>query len=278
MKTRILFLMIFLFLISCQKEEVNLPDPPTDEIPDDEIPKEQTVFAIDQEIMEHFVHHYQYEDSLLVVARSTCVAVSYFMAVNALKASVGLEALFSSDILSQTIDVIGAPSNTMKLHTYIHDFDENVISKRLYTPDKREVMNFIKDAFDLNEFVLVTLNINNVPYSTIRKSDSELRYGKTDDNPDLSPDKEDNEIYITSRYRVDQNCSDLGEVWAGTAVHMVCLVSLEDSDDDGIIGYVDPVSKTKTGSNIKYVSMQRLLSSMAASNCSYMAAISIGLK
>ena len=94
----------------------------------------------------------------------------------------------------------------------------------------------------------------------------------------MNPDLGTSPLYITSK--PEENSSNIGG-------HVIVLIAINtDATGDGVVTYLDPLAKTRSGSNRRYVKYSLLLDSMAESGTTlidgrnrvnYYDAFSIGL-
>lgn len=246
-------------------------------------------YAISGDILAHFRHYCQrdaghskrgYPNAEGAIsdadAGAACCPTSYMMVSACLAQYKGyLPEVFAVSGARLGRIISGEPEYRYlsKMADYCSSKDRNFLSveTKFKESDRGTIKNFLESSLSRNRFVIVNVNAHTYQIKTV--NDSRL-FENSSRNPDLgySP------LYITSK--PEENNSNIGG-------HVIVLIAINtDATGDGIVTYLDPLAKTRNGSNRRYVKYSLLLDSMAESGTTlidgrnrvnYYDAFSIGL-
>lgn len=245
-------------------------------------------YAISGDILAHFRHYCQRDaghskrgypnaEGAISDAGAACCPTSYMMVSACLAQYKGyLPEVFAVSGARLGRIISGEPEYRYlsKMADYCSSKDRNFLSvETKFTEfDRAKIKTFLENSLSRNRFVIV--NVNAHTYSKRKVNASEL-FENSSKNPDLGTSP----LYITSK--PEENSSSIGG-------HVIVLIAINtDATGDGVIIYLDPLAKTRSGSNRRYVKYSLLLDSMAESGTTlidgrnrvnYYDTFSIGLK
>lgn len=224
-------------------------------------------YAISGDILAHFRHYCQrkagwsndYSGAEHAIsedhARSACCPTSYMMVSACLAQYKGyLPEVFAVSGARLGRIISGEPEYRYlsKMADYCSSKDRNFLSvETKFTEfDRAKIKTFLENSLSKNRFVIVNVNAHTYLMKTV--NDSRL-FENTSRNPDLGSSP----LYISAE--PEEGSRSVGG-------HVIVLIAINtDATGDGVVTYIDPLAKTRNGSNRRYVKYSLLLNSMLVS-------------
>lgn len=254
-------------------------------------------YAIDEAILQYFQHYCQrnagtptktYPNAESAMSsdksQSVCCPTSYMMAASCLARYKGLSYGFGgAKVESLTQDhknlVTASDGTQTSAYKFLFTMADHANSQdgsflrgyksgdsprdQTRQKSREKIKKFMESSLQQNRFVLVNVNCYLTSVSVV--NDSRLYQ-----NSLSNPDRTNSPYYIT--VQDESKKLKLG--------HVILIISIETNQTgDGVVAYIDPLAKSKSPSNRKYVKYSTLLNSMKISGSNdYYDAIAIGLK
>ena len=160
----------------------------------------------------------------------------------------------NSNKLAEITYHVGNNPNINSLYNYGIQYDQSfLLANKLIIFSKIEMINFIKNSLTMDKIVIV----NNTVFASNANSES-LYSNLSSTNGDLSPSGNMN-MGIKPNY-----ITTLNENNNTIKTNFIVIIKFVQtiSDSNGVVQYIDPLASAHTPSDVKYVSMFRLLDSM----------------
>ncbi|AKH32917.1 hypothetical protein XF24_00589 [candidate division SR1 bacterium Aalborg_AAW-1] len=160
----------------------------------------------------------------------------------------------NSNKLAEITYHVGANPTINNLYNYAVNYDNSfLLANKLITLSKIEMINFVKNSLTMDRPVIVN---NTVLVSTVNSESLYSNLSST--NGDLSPSGNMN-MGIKPNY-----ISTLNENNNTIKTNFIVIIKFVQTtaDGNGVVHYIDPLASAHTPSDVKYVSMFRLLDSM----------------
>lgn len=239
-----------------------------------------TTYDVDPAILGYFQHYWQNTTTNLLTdpqKNNSCGATSYMMVANCLALSKGLTYGVTKEKQAQIVNQVGAPTKLDNLRDYVTLFDSGFLTKTLTNnlpatvTGRASFKTVLESTLANNGFIIASVNAYVISASTLVHTDP---YYSTDVtfNPDLDLPSNSGQKYITA--------NALGSTSGGYGVggHIIIIIAIKKNPDgSGVVTYIDPISKSHSPSNRKYVNYARFLDAVNSSttNNNYYQCLSI---